>query len=292
MYLSDKWSDYRLVDCAAGEKLEYWGKYLLRRPDPQAIWSGKYEKQLWNKADACYHRSSSGGGRWEFMNKNFPSSFVINYGEYHFRVKPTGFKHTGLFPEQAVNWDWFAPLIKAESAKRSIKVLNLFAYTGGATIAALGAGAAVCHVDASKGMVTWAHENVDESALGDKPVRYITDDVVKFVKREIRRKNKYDGVIMDPPSYGRGPAGEMWKAEKDLYPLIEDCVELLSDDPLFFLINSYTTGFGPTVIENVMKMTVAKKFGGSPTADEIGIPVGSRGIILPCGVSGRWQKSE
>ena len=286
MYLADKWTDYRMIDSAGGEKLEYWGKYLLRRPDPQAVWSLRSEHTLWEKCDAHYHRSSSGGGKWQFMNKKIPERWQVRYRDLTFNIKPMGFKHTGLFPEQAVNWDWFSELIK--SAKRPIKVLNLFAYTGGATVAALAAGAEVCHVDASKGMVTWAKENVVSSGLEDKPVRYIVDDVVKFVKREFRRGKKYDAIIMDPPSYGRGPGGEVWKIEDELYPLIEECMNILSDEPLFFLINSYTTGLSAQILKNILTMTMQKKYGGSVDADEIGLPISASRLILPCGISGRW----
>lgn len=288
MWIADKWTDYCLLDSAGGEKLEYWGSILLRRPDPQAIWTEKSEKKLWDKTDAWYHRSNSGGGHWQFFNKKMPQSWTVNYRELTFNIKPMGFKHTGLFPEQAVNWDWFSELIK--NAKRPIKVLNLFAYTGGATTAALSAGAEVVHVDASKGMVTWAKENVIASGLGEKPVRYIVDDVVKFVKREIRRGKKYDAVIMDPPSYGRGPNGEMWKIENELYPLIEDCMTVLSDDPLFFLINSYTTGLSCTILNNVLNYTLVKKYGGISETDEIGLKMISNGMVLPCGISARWSK--
>lgn len=288
MYLSDKWTDYKIIDASGGEKLEYWGKYLLRRPDPIAVWDFKTDIQRWNNVDAWYHRSNSGGGKWQVFNKKIPDKWQIKYRELVFNVRPTGFKHTGLFPEQAVNWDWIAELIK--KANRPIKVLNLFAYTGGATVSALSAGAEVCHVDASKGIVTWAKENVVSSGLGDRRVRYIVDDVVKFVKREIRRGNKYDGIIMDPPSYGRGPSGEIWKIENELYPLVSDCMEILSDAPLFLLINSYTTGLSAQVLKNVMTLTAVKKFGGIIDADEIGIPIQSNGLVLPCGISGRWWK--
>lgn len=287
MWSADNWLDYKLIDSADGEKLEYWGKYLLRRPDPQAVWSVKSEKDLWNKTDAWYHRSNSGGGKWQFFNKKLPERWTINYGDLTFNIKPMGFKHTGLFPEQAVNWDWFSGLIR--SANRPIRILNLFAYTGGATVAALSAGAEVVHVDASKGMVTWAKENVISSGLADKPVRYIVDDVKKFVAREFRRGRQYDAIIMDPPSYGRGPSGEVWKIENELYPLIEDCMKILSDNPLFFLINSYTTGLSAQVLINVLSMTMARKFGGRETADEIGLKMTSNNLILPCGISGRWQ---
>ena len=288
MYLADKWEDYRLIDSAGGEKLEYWGEYLLRRPDPQAVWSTKTEDKLWNKTDAWYHRSSSGGGKWQFFNKKMPERWTVKYRELTFNIKPMGFKHTGLFPEQAVNWDWFSELIK--KADRPIRVLNLFAYTGGATVAALEAGAEVVHVDASKGMVTWAKENVVSSGLGDRPVRYIVDDVVKFVQRENRRGRQYDAIIMDPPSYGRGPSGEVWKIENELYPLIEECMKILSDKPLFFLINSYTTGLSAQVLINVLSMTVGRKYGGKITADEIGLTMKSNNLVLPCGISGRWQE--
>lgn len=286
MYLADKWSDYRLIDACGGEKLECWGRYLLRRPDPQAVWTDKSEERLWNKTDAWYHRSSSGGGKWQTFTK-LPEHWCIKYRDLTFNIKPMGFKHTGLFPEQSVNWDWFSELIK--NAKRPVRVLNLFAYTGGATAAALAAGAEVVHVDASKGMVTWAKENVISSGLGDKSVRYIVDDVVKFVQREFRRGRKYDAIIMDPPSYGRGPSGEVWKIENELYPLIEDCMKILSENPLFFLINSYTTGLSAQILINVLSMTVGKKYGGVTEADEIGLPMSANGLILPCGISGRWS---
>ncbi len=287
MWIADNWSDYRLVDSANGEKLEYWGEYLLRRPDPRAVWSVKSEKELWNSADAWYHRSKSGGGKWQFLNKRLPERWTINYRSLTFNIKPMGFKHTGLFPEQAVNWDWFSGLIK--NARRPIRVLNLFAYTGGATAAALFAGAEAVHVDASKGMVAWAKENIASSGLADRNVRYIVDDVKKFVRREARRGREYDAVIMDPPSYGRGPSGEVWKIENELYPLVEDCMKILSDKPLFFLINSYTTGLCPQALVNVLTMTVAARYGGRITADEIGLAMSANGLILPCGISGRWQ---
>ncbi len=288
MFLSDKWKDYRVVDASGGEKLEYWGKYLLRRPDPIAVWDHKTEPRRWERVDAWYHRSSSGGGKWQVFNKRIPDKWQIRYRELVFNVRPTGFKHTGLFPEQAVNWDWIAELIK--KADRPVKVLNLFAYTGGATVSALAAGAEVCHVDASKGMVTWAKENVAASGLSERRVRYIVDDVVKFVKREIRRGNRYDGIIMDPPSYGRGPSGEVWKIENELYPLVSDCMQIMSEQPLFMLINSYTTGLSAQVLKNVLTMTAVKKFGGRIDADEIGLPIESNGLVLPCGISGRWYK--
>ncbi len=286
MWLADKWKDYILVDSASGEKLEYWDKYLLRRPDPQAIWDKKHENKLWNETYATYHRSKSGGGHWEYYKK-LPERWTVNYNDLVFNIKPMGFKHTGLFPEQAVNWDWFSEIIK--NAQKKPKVLNLFAYTGGASVAALNAGADVVHVDASKGMVTWAKENVMSSGLADRSIRYIVDDVKKFVKREIRRGNKYDGIIMDPPSYGRGPGGEVWKIEDELYPLVCDCIEIMSDKPLFFLINSYTTGLSASILDNVLKLTLCEKFGGMVSADEIGLPMKSSSLPLPCGISGRWQ---
>ena len=288
MWSADKWEQYRLIDSADGEKLEYWGDYLLRRPDPQAVWSLKSDKKLWNKADAWYHRSKSGGGKWEYLNKKLPERWTVNYRNLTFNIKPMGFKHTGLFPEQAVNWDWFSELIK--KADRPIRVLNLFAYTGGATLAAASAGASVTHVDASKGMVTWAKENAAASGLSDAPIRWLVDDCVKFVEREIRRGNKYDGIIMDPPSYGRGPKGEIWKIEEKIHPFIQLCTQILSDDPLFFLINSYTTGLQPAVLSYMLNTELVKKIGGKVEAEEIGLPVSSNGLVLPCGASGRWEK--
>lgn len=287
MWLADNWKDYTLIDSGYGEKLEYWGDQLLRRPDPQAVWPLD-KKAEWKRADAWYHRSESGGGSWEYINQ-IPERWTIRYGELTFNIKPMGFKHTGLFPEQATNWDWFSSLIR--NAERPIRVLNLFAYTGGATVAALSAGAEVVHVDASKGMVTWAKENVISSGLGDKPVRYIVDDVKKFVAREFRRGRKYDAIIMDPPSYGRGPGGEVWKIENELFQLVESCMNILSDDPLFFLINSYTTGLSAAVLENVLSLTVKKTYGGKINADEIGLPMKARPLALPCGISGRWEKA-
>lgn len=289
MWTADKWIDYRLLDTANGEKLEYWGNILLRRPEPQAVWTEKTEKKLWEKPDAWYHRSKTGGGSWQYFNKKMPQSWTVNYKNLTFNIKPMGFKHTGLFPEQAVNWDWFSEMIKNE--KRTVRVLNLFAYTGGATVASLEAGAEVVHVDASKGMVTWAKENVIASGLGNKFVRYIVDDVVKFVQREARRGKKYDAIIMDPPSYGRGPGGEVWKIEDELYSLILKCMDILSDEPLFFLINSYTTGLSAAILNNVLNYTMTKKYNGIVTADEIGLPMQSNGFILPCGISGRWRRN-
>ncbi len=285
MLLADKWKDYELLDCADGEKLERWGDIILRRPDPQVIWKEKSNPSLWDKADAHYHRSRSGGGEWEFYRK-LPDGWQISYRDLTFNVKPTGFKHTGLFPEQAANWDFIQEKIK--NAKREIKVLNLFAYTGGATLAAAAAGASVCHVDAAKGMVTWAKDNATLSNLREKPVRYIVDDVIKFVQREHRRGNKYDAIIMDPPSYGRGPNGEVWKLENELYGLISSCIDILSDDPLFMIVNSYTSGVSSTIISNLISLTVKKKFGGIVTNDEIAIPIKASGLYLPCGAATRW----
>jgi len=286
MLLADGWKDYELIDAGDGEKLERWGDFILRRPDPQAIWPISAGKRIWEGADAHYHRSSSGGGRWEY-HKKLPSRWTVRYGELTFFVEPTGFKHTGLFPEQAVNWNWIRD--KILKSGRKINVLNLFAYTGAATVAAASAKAEVCHVDASKGMVTRAKENLALSGLGERPVRFIVDDVVKFVAREKRRERQYDAVIMDPPSYGRGPGGEVWKIEDELYGLINMCIEILSPNPLFFLVNSYTTGLSPTVIENMLKLALKRKFGGVVTADEIGLKASATGLVLPCGSSGRWE---
>ncbi|WP_373463320.1 class I SAM-dependent methyltransferase [Herbivorax sp. ANBcel31] len=286
MLVTKDWKDYELIDTGNGEKLERWGKYVLRRPDPQIIWPVSEEKSFSKNADAIYHRSSKGGGKWEYKKK-IPSRWSISYKGMSFFIEPTGFKHTGIFPEQAINWDWIIEKIHSQS--RKINVLNLFAYTGGATVAAAHAGASVCHVDAAKGMVKWAKENVELSGLSDRPVRFITDDVIKFVKREQRRGNKYDGIIMDPPSYGRGPKGELWKIEESLFEFVEECMKVLSSKPLFFLINSYTTGFSPTVVSNILKMTVAKKYKGNISCGEVGIPVSKTGLILPCGIYGRWE---
>jgi len=284
MWQADKWKDYELIDSADGEKLERWGKYILRRPDPQAVWSDKHSK-LWDSADAVYYRSASGGGHWEY-NTRLPQSWSIAFQELTFNIKPMNFKHTGLFPEQAANWSWFSNLIKHSA--RPIRVLNLFAYTGGATVAALNAGAEVVHVDAAKGMVSWAKENALSSGVAGANVRWIVDDVVKFVQREQRRGKEYDAIIMDPPSYGRGPSGEVWKIEDELYPLVCECVKVMSDKPLFFLINSYTTGFSASVLTNVLSLTMGKRFGGQVQSDEVGIPMSAKGLTLPCGISGRW----
>ena len=284
MWVADNWKDYEVIDCSKGEKLERWGNYLLVRPDPQVIWDTPKREKGWKKMNAHYHRSKKGGGEWEFFD--LPQQWSINYGSLTFQLKPFSFKHTGLFPEQAVNWDWFSEKIR--HAGRPIKVLNLFAYTGGATIAAAAAGASVTHVEASKGMVTWAKENAASSGLSDAPIRWIVDDCVKFVEREIRRGKKYDAIIMDPPSYGRGPKGEIWKIEEAIYPLVQLCAQLLTDRPLFFLINSYTTGLQPAVL-SYMISTALVSFDGTVVADEIGLRVSSNGLVLPCGASGRFE---
>lgn len=287
MWAADQWKDYEVLDTSSGEKLERWGDYFLVRPDPQVLWDTPKKLRQWKKPNGHYHRSSKGGGQWEFFD--LPKIWDIQYKDLKFHLQPFSFKHTGLFPEQAVNWDWFSDKIR--KAKRPVKVLNLFAYTGGATLAAAAAGASVTHVDASKGMVNWAKENAQLSGLRDKPIRWLVDDCVKFVEREIRRGNHYDGIIMDPPSYGRGPKGEIWKIEEKIYPFIELCTKILSDDPLFFLVNSYTTGLQPAVLSYMLETQVKAKFGGSVQSDEIGLPVSSNGLILPCGASGRWEKS-
>ncbi|MDY3276155.1 MAG: class I SAM-dependent methyltransferase [Agathobacter sp.] len=293
MWLADRWNDYEVIDCSKGEKLERWDRYILVRPDPQVIWDTPKKEKGWKRMNGHYHRSAKGGGEWEFFD--LPQEWTIHYTlpigkDLTFHLKPFSFKHTGLFPEQAANWDWFSQLIKAETDQgHEIKVLNLFAYTGGATLAAAAAGAHVTHVDASKGMVTWAKENAISSGLGDAPIRWLVDDCVKFVEREIRRGNHYDAIIMDPPSYGRGPKGEIWKIEESVYPLIQLCQQILTDNPLFFLINSYTTGLQPAVLSYMMS-TVLKPYKGSVTAAEIGLPVSSNGLVLPCGASGRFQK--
>ncbi|MBR3974627.1 MAG: class I SAM-dependent methyltransferase [Clostridia bacterium] len=287
MRKADNWKDYELIDCSDGERLERWGKYILIRPDPQVLWSTPKTNKLWYNADARYLRSNTGGGRWEIY-KSLPESWGINYGELKFNVKNMGFKHTGIFPEQAVNWDMTAEIIRKE--KREVKMLNLFAYTGGATVSALNAGAAVTHVDASKGMVQWAKENAVKTGVADRKVRWIVDDCKKFVEREIRRGNKYDIIIMDPPSYGRGPGGEVWKLENEVYSLCSLCAELLSDDALLYLINSYTTGLSPSVMSYMLGTLVRPKFGGSVSADEIGLPVSQTGLVLPSGATAFWTK--
>lgn len=284
MWIADHWKDYEVIDTSCGEKLERWGRYILLRPDPQVIWKTEKTVPEWNRLNGHYHRSSKGGGEWEFFK--LPEEWTISYRELNFRLKPFSFKHTGLFPEQAVNWDWCSERIR--EAGRPVKVLNLFAYTGGATLAAASAGASVTHVDASKGMVTWAKENAAASHLEDAPVRWLVDDCVKFVEREIRRGNKYDGIIMDPPSYGRGPKGEIWKIEESIYPFVELAAQLLSDDALFFFINSYTTGLQPAVLSYMLSAVIQKKRGGEVQSSEIGLPVSSNGLVLPCGATGRW----
>ena len=284
MWIADHWKDYEVIDTSCGEKLERWGRYILLRPDPQVIWKTEKTVPEWNRLNGHYHRSSKGGGEWEFFK--LPEEWTISYRELNFRLKPFSFKHTGLFPEQAVNWDWCSERIR--EAGRPVKVLNLFAYTGGATLAAASAGASVTHVDASKGMVTWAKENAAASHLEDAPVRWLVDDCVKFVEREIRRGNKYDGIIMDPPSYGRGPKGEIWKIEESIYPFVELAAQLLSDDALFFLITSYTTGLQPDVLSYMLSTVIQKKRGGEVQSSEIGLPVSSNGLVLPCGATGRW----
>lgn len=285
MWTARHWQDYEVLDTSCGEKLERWGKYLLVRPDPQVIWNTPKTDPGWKKRNGHYHRSSKGGGEWEFFH--LPDEWSIHYQELTFRLKPFSFKHTGLFPEQAANWDWFAPLIR--EAKKPVSVLNLFAYTGGATLAAAKAGAKVTHVDASKGMVAWAKENAAASGLEDAPIRWLVDDCVKFVEREIRRGNTYDAIIMDPPSYGRGPKGEIWKIEESIFPLIELTAKILSPNAIFYLVNSYTTGLQPAVLSYMIHTAIVPVFGGRVDADEIGLPVKANGLVLPCGASGRWE---
>ncbi len=313
MWIADNWKDYEVLDASCGEKLERWGDYILVRPDPQVIWNTPHEHKSWKEKNGHYHRSAKGGGEWEFFK--LPDEWTVRYPlpclaaplphstekrriaataakALTFHLKPFSFKHTGLFPEQAVNWNWFSDLLaKAERpADKPLKVLNLFAYTGGATLAAAAAGASVTHVDASKGMVGWAKENAADSGLGDAPIRWLVDDCVKFAEREIRRGNKYDGIIMDPPSYGRGPKGEIWKIEESIWPFIELTAQLLSKDALFFLVNSYTTGLQPAVLSYMMNTAIVKRHGGKVDADEIGLPVTESGLVLPCGASGRWSR--
>ncbi|MCI9040144.1 MAG: SAM-dependent methyltransferase [Clostridia bacterium] len=286
MEVAKDWKDYEILDMANGEKLERWGDIVLARPDPQIIWTSPSFPEKWKKAHARYQRSSTGGGAWNYQKK-IPDSWKVQYKNLTFLIKPMGFKHTGLFPEQAVNWDWM--IQKIQKAQRPIQVLNLFAYTGGASVACSYAGASVCHVDSSKGMVAWAKENIAASGLQDKPVRYIVDDVVKFVNREIRRGHTYDAIIMDPPSYGRGANGEVWKFEENLPELIDLCSKVLSDKPLFFLINSYTTGISSMVLENLLNLTIAKQYKGKVSHGEIGLPMTNSKMILPCGIYGRWE---
>ena len=286
MNIANNWNDYKILDMADGQKLERWGDVILARPDPQIIWKEKTHPKKWKNINATYHRSKTGGGAWEYKKK-MPNQWQIKYKELTFNIKPMGFKHTGLFPEQAVNWDWM--MNKIRKANRDIKVLNLFAYTGGATVACAAAGASVCHVDSSKGMVTWAKENIASSGLAERPVRYIVDDVVKFVNREIRRGNKYDAIIMDPPSYGRGANGEVWQFENNIYDLVDLCTRVLSDKPLFFLINSYTTGISSKVLENILNLTVSKNYKGKVSSGEVGLPMENSNLVLPCGIFGRWE---
>lgn len=286
MEVAKNWNDYEIVDMANGEKLERWGDIYLIRPDPQIIWNNQSFPEKWKNAHARYQRSSTGGGAWDYKRK-LPESWKVHYNELTFLIKPMGFKHTGLFPEQAVNWDWM--IQKIQKAGRPIQVLNLFAYTGGASVACSYAGASVCHVDSSKGMVSWAKENMTASGLENRPIRYIVDDVVKFVNREIRRGHTYDAIIMDPPSYGRGANGEVWKFEENLPDLIELCSKVLSDKPLFFLINSYTTGISSMVLENLLNLTIVKKYKGKVTHGEIGLPMTNSPLVLPCGIYGRWE---
>lgn len=285
MWIADGWKDYEVIDCSNGEKLERWGDYLLIRPDPQVIWDSLKTPKGWYHPNGHYHRSAKGGGEWEFFN--LPTQWEIGYKGLTFHLKPFSFKHTGLFPEQAANWDWFSQKIR--QADRPVKILNLFAYTGGATLAAALAGASVTHVDASKGMVGWAKENAKSSGLEAAPIRWIVDDCIKFVEREIRRGNHYDAIIMDPPSYGRGPKGEIWKIEDSIHPFIKLCTKLLSEKPLFFLINSYTTGLAPSVLSYMLSLEVCPAYGGMVQSEEIGLPVSGNGLILPCGSSGRWS---
>ncbi len=283
MLTASNFKDYEIIDCSSGEKLERWGDYYLIRPDPQVIWDTPKSDPHWKKPNAHYHRSEKGGGEWEFFD--LPEQWTISYGDLTFNLKPFSFKHTGLFPEQSANWDWFNGLIK--SAGRPINVLNLFAYTGGATLAAAEAGASVVHVDASKGMVNWAKENAASSGLGEAHVKYYVDDCTKLVEREIRRGHKYEGIIMDPPSYGRGPKGEIWKIEDSIYHFIKEAVKLLSDRPLFFLVNSYTTGLQPAVLTYMLKSAIPDKLHPNVVSDEIGLPVKNSGLVLPCGAAGR-----
>ena len=289
MWIADQWKDYEVIDTGDGEKLERWGKYILCRPDPQVIWSSDKKDPCWKKLNAHYHRSNRGGGEWEFFD--LPDQWSISYRDLTFQLKPFSFKHTGLFPEQAVNWDWMIEKIKERKEKApglEIKVLNLFAYTGGATLAAASAGASVTHVDASKGMVQWAKENARSSHLEDAPIRWLVDDCVKFAEREIRRGNHYDAIILDPPSYGRGPKGEIWKIEESVYPFLQLLSNLLCDHPLFVLINSYTTGLQPAVLTYMLESAIASKYKGNVESAEIGLPVSSNGLVLPCGASGRY----
>ena len=288
MWVSDKWRDFELLDCSRGEKLERWGRYTVVRPDPQAIWDTPRSDRRWQRCDGRYTRSSSGGGSWD--RGSLPASWQISYGELTFNVKPMSFKHTGLFPEQAANWDYI--MRKIRSAGRPVGVLNLFAYTGAATVAALAAGASVCHVDAAKGMVAWAKENAASSGVADRSVRWIVDDCARFVEREIRRGRRYDAIIMDPPSYGRGPGGEVWKLEDDLWDFVSLTAGVLSDDPLFVIINSYTTGLSPSVLTYIAESIFTRRFGGRAESRELGLPVTATGLCLPCGAACRWETLE
>ena len=287
MWIAESWKEYEVLDTSQGEKLERWGKYILIRPDPQILWNTEKKQPGWKKPNGHYHRSSKGGGEWKFSH--LPDEWTIHYKDLQFHLKQFKFKHTGLFPEQAVNWEWIEQKIR--QSRRPLRVLNLFAYTGGATLAAAKAGAAVTHVDASKGMVGWARENAASSGLSGAPIRWLVDDCVKFVEREIRRGSRYDGIILDPPSYGRGPRGEVWKIEESIYPFISLTAQVLSKTPVFYLINSYTTGLQPAVLSYMINSVIVKKFGGQVEADEIGLPVTSTGLTLPCGASARWSKS-
>lgn len=282
MWIASNWDDYELLDCGDGRRLERWDKYILDRPDPQAIW---HKQQQWAQPDAIYNRSSQGGGSWDV--RKLPQSWRMKYGKLQFNVKPMSFKHTGIFPEQAANWDYI--ISKITGAKRPINVLNLFAYTGGATIAAASAGASVCHVDAAKGMVAWAKENAVLSGLSEAPIRYIVDDCGKFIKRELKRGRRYDAIIMDPPSYGRGPTGEIWRFEDNIAEFCRLCTEVLSDNPLFIIVNSYTTGFSPSVPGYILQNLLSRRFGGRVQSGELGLPVTSTGLVLPCGHTSRWE---
>ncbi len=283
MWISDKWQDYELLDCGGGKRFERWGEHYLVRPDPQAIWQPSNERN-WSKANATYHRSQSGGGKWEI--RSLPESWHINYGSLRFNVKPMNFKHTGIFPEQAANWDFISSMCRT---RKQVNILNLFAYTGGATMAAAAAGANVCHVDAAKGMVSWAKENAKSSGLSEAPIRYIVDDCAKFIRREITRGRRYDGIIMDPPSYGRGPSGEIWRFEDNIYDFVKLCSEVLSDNPLFVVLNSYTAGISPSVSAYLLGSVLSPRFGGSVQSGELGLPVSATGLSLPCGATGRWM---
>ena len=292
MRIINNLDDYEILDMANGQKLERWNEVILSRPDPQIIWGVKSRPSLWDSADAIYKRSNTGGGEWYIYNKDMPTSWSVTWEDLTFNLKLMGFKHTGLFPEQSYNWNIIRKKIVAEGDIREVKVLNLFAYTGGASVAALSAGASVVHVDSSRGMVDWAKENVRSSNLDDRPIRYIVDDVVKFVEREIRRGNKYDVIIMDPPSFGRGSNKEIWNIETDLFNLVKLCTELLSDDPIMFLINSYTTGLSMNVLSNILKLTVSKKYEGYIDCDEVGIKMKDSDLVLPCGIFARWERDK